>query len=327
MKNPYLTFAISAVGISVLLSIFLVCAEPIALAQTRTIRFVIPFPAGGSVDILARFIGEQITKAHGTNILVENRPGSGTVVATEAVSRATPDGNTVLFMANSFVINSHLRKLNYDPLTNFEPVCHLVNSPQVIAVKVDAPYKTLAELIDAAKSKPGEFSLASVGPSTTQHIGALMFQRATGTKFVYVPFPGGGPAVNALLGGHVTAVLQNYAETQESLKAGKLRALAATSSTRIESLPDVPTVSELGYRGFEVVAWFGNVVPAKTPKEIVVQLAAWSTQSIQVPDVRAKLANISLFPVGRCGADFADHLRKQSDEYGRAIRDANLKED
>ena len=169
--------------------------------------------------------------------LVENRPGSGTVVATEAVSRAAPDGNTVLFMANSFVINSHLRKLNYDPLTSFDPVCHLTNSPQVIAVNASSPHKTLADLINAAKAKPGELSLASVGPATAQHIGAEMFQRATGTKFVYVPFPGGAPAVTALLGNHIVAVLQNYAEMQESLKDGRLRALATTSPTRIEPRP------------------------------------------------------------------------------------------
>jgi tripartite-type tricarboxylate transporter receptor subunit TctC len=180
------------------------------------------------MDILARLIGEQITRTRGIGTLMENRPGSGTVVATEAVSRAAPDGNTVLFMGNSFVINSHLRKLNYDPLVSFEPVCHLINSPQVIAVNVAAPYKTLGDLIDAAKAKPGELSLASVGPATAQHIASEMFQRVTGANFVYVPFPGGGPAVNALLGSHVTAVLQNYAEMQESLKAGNLRALATT---------------------------------------------------------------------------------------------------
>ena len=325
MKLPRRSLWYLTAGALALFTIPVVSTGSTALAQTRTIKFVVPFPAGGSMDILARLIGEQVTKTRGIRTLVENRPGSGTVVGTEAVSRAAPDGNTVLFMANSFVINSHLRKLNYDPLTSFDPVCHLTNSPQVIAVNASSPYKTLADLINAAKARPGELSLASVGPATAQHIGAEMFQRATGTKFVYVPFPGGGPAVNALLGSHVAAVLQNYAEMQESLKAGSLRALATTSPTRIEPQPDLPTVAELGYPGYAVVAWFGSVVPANTPKQANAQLATWFAEAMQVQDVKAKLANLSLFPVGRCGADFATLLRSQSDEYGRAIREANIK--
>src|SRR5439155_355407 len=175
-------------------------------------RIVVPFPAGGSADILARLLGEQISKAQGPTVLVENRPGGGASIAYEAVARAAPDGNTLVINGNSLVINPLLRKVNYDPLTSFEPVCHLVSSPQVIVVNSASPYRTLTELFDAARAKPGELSLASVGPATTQHIGFEQLKRLAKVDLTYVPYPGGAPATNALLGGHVTAVLENYSE-------------------------------------------------------------------------------------------------------------------
>jgi tripartite-type tricarboxylate transporter receptor subunit TctC len=291
----------------------------------RTIRIIVPFPAGGSADILARLLGEQISKAQGPTVLVENRPGGGASIAYEAVARAAPDGNTLVINGNSLVINPNLRKVNYDPLTSFEPVCYLLASPQVIVVNSASPYRTLADLIAAARAKPGELSMAGVGPGATQHIGIELFKRVANVNLIYVPFSGGAPAINALLGEHVTAVLQNYSEVVEQLKAGKLRALAATSTKRIEPLPDVPTVAELGFKDYDVEVWFGVVAPAKTPKETVAQLSGWFTAAMQAPDVKPKLLNLGLYPVGMCGADFAAHIRKQYDEYGHVIRAANIK--
>jgi tripartite-type tricarboxylate transporter receptor subunit TctC len=142
---------------------------------------------------------------------------------------------------------------------------------------------------------------------------------------IYVPYSGGAPAINALLGEHVTSVLQNYSEVVEQVKAGKLRALAVTTTKRIEPLPDVPTVAELGFKDYDVEVWFGVVAPAKTPKEAVTQLSGWFTAAMQAPDVKPKLLNLGLYPVGMCGADFGAHIRKQYDEYGRVIREANIK--
>ena len=291
----------------------------------RTIRIVVPFPAGGSADILARLLGEQISKAQGPTVLVENRPGGGASIAYEAVARAAPDGNTLVINGNSLVINPNLRKVNYDPVTSFEPVCYLLSSPQVYVVNNASPYRTLADLIAAARAKPGELTLASVGPATTQHIGIEQFKHAANLNMPHIPYPGGAPAVNALLGSHVTAVFANYSEVVEQLKAGTLRALATASKTRIEPLPDVPTVAELGYKDYDVEVWFGVVAPAKTPKDVVAQLSGWFTAAMQAPDVKPKLLNLGLYPVGMCGADFAAHIRKQYDEYGRVIRAANIK--
>jgi tripartite-type tricarboxylate transporter receptor subunit TctC len=297
-----------------------------AWSQTaRTIKIVVPFPPGGSADILARLVGEQVGRTQGVTVLIENRPGAGASIAYEAVARAAPDANTLVINGNSLVINPHLRKVNYDPLTSFEPVCYLVSSPQVYVVSPDSPYRTLNDLITAARAKPGEITLASVGPATTQHIGFEQLKHAAKINVTYVPYNGGAPAMNALLGGHVTAAFANYSEAVEHIKAGKLRVLASASRTRIEPLPDVPTVAEMGFKDYEVEVWFGILAPAKTAKDATAQLASWFTAAMQVPDVKPKLVNLGLYPVGLCNADFGTHIHKQFDEYGRIIREANIK--
>jgi len=292
----------------------------------RTIKFVVPFGPGGTADIMARLLAEQIGKAHGVSTVIENRPGAGTVIATEAVSRALPDGNTVLLNANAFVINSHLRKLPYDPLTSFEPLCQLVSSPQVIVVNGSSPYHSLAQMLDAARARPGVLTLASVGPASTQQIAFEELKRKAGVNMIHVPFIGGnGPAVNALLGNHVDSALVNFSEVVDQLNVGMLRALAATSATRIGRLPDVPTVAELGFPNFEADVWFGAVVPTKTPAPIVAELINWLTAALSAPEVKPKLAALNVDPVGRCGAGFAADLRRRFDEYGRTIRETNIK--
>jgi tripartite-type tricarboxylate transporter receptor subunit TctC len=292
---------------------------------TRTIKIVVPFPPGGGADILARLLAEQISHAQGTTMLVENRPGAASVVGTEAVSHAAPDGNTLLTPANSFVINPILKKLNYDPLTNFEPICYLVRSPQIIAVNSASPYQTLADLLLAARAKPGELTLASVGPATAQHIAFELLKRAAKVNINFVPYSGNAPAVNALLGGHVTSVLVNYPEVAEHVNVGKLRALATASRTRIEQLPNVPTIIESGYKDYEAETWLGLVAPAGTSKEIVAQLASWFTAAMKVPPVEARLVALGLYPVGICGKEFATYLRTQYDDYARVIRESNIK--
>jgi tripartite-type tricarboxylate transporter receptor subunit TctC len=297
-----------------------------AVAQSaRTIRIVVPFPAGGSADDLARLLADQIGRTRAVNFVIENRPGAGTVVASEAVSRTAPDGNTLLIVANSFVINPSLKKLNYDPFSSFVPVCHLVSSPLIIAVNSDSPYRSLANLINAAHAKPGELTLASVAPATTQHIAFEMFKRAADVNMIHVPYPGGAPAVTALLGGHVTAVIANYSEVEAHLASGTLRPLATASRKRIQAARDVPTVAESGYPNYESEVWFGVVAPAKTPPETIAQLSSWFGAALTATSVKEKLQLQEMYPVGACGADFAAHLRNQFDAYARVIREADIK--
>jgi tripartite-type tricarboxylate transporter receptor subunit TctC len=296
-----------------------------ALGESGTLKIVVPFPPGGTADVLARLMADQIGRAQGIAIVIENRPGAGTIVATEAVSHAAPDGNTLLINANSFVINPNLRKLAYDPFTSFEPVCYLVRSPQVIVVNAASPYQTLNNLFEAAHSKPRELTFASVGPATTQHIAIEMLKHTAKVNLTYIPYPGGAPAVTAVLGEHVTAVLANYSEVFEQVNAGKLRALATTAKERTDTLPNIPTVAESGYRDYDAEVWFGLVAPAKTPKETVARLIDWLVAALRVPEIRTKLLGLGLYPVGKCGADYGAHMREQFDEYARAIRESNIK--
>jgi tripartite-type tricarboxylate transporter receptor subunit TctC len=291
----------------------------------RTIRVVITVPPGGSIDILFRLLADQIATSRGQTIIVESRPGAGGVIAAEAVARSAPDGNTLLSNNNGIIISSILRKVNYDPLTSFEPICYLVTTPQIIAVNGASPYRTLAELFDAARSRPGELSIASVGPNTTQHIGIERLKRLAQVNLTYVSYPGGAPTVNALLGGHVTSAVLNWSEVGEQITAGKARALATMALQRIVPLPDLPTVSESGYKDFETDVWFGLVAPAKTPKETVSQLVDWFSAALLAPQVKAKLTAVALYPNPKCGADFATHLRRQSEFFSGMIRELNIK--
>lgn len=294
-------------------------------SQTQqTIRIIIPFPPAGSTDLVGRLLADQISHTQGVSAIVENRPGAGSVIGTEAVSRAAPDGNTLLMPANSFVINPIVRKLSYDPFS-FAPICLLVRTAHVLTVNTAAPYRTLTNYLSAARAQPGALTNASVGPATAQHIALEMLKRAANVDISFVPFSGNVPAVNALLGGHVTSVIVNYSDVSEQIKAGKLRALATTLRARTQEMPDVPTVAESGFNDFDSQTWIGLVAPPKTPQATVAQLASWTTSALQAPAVKAKLLAVGLSPVGLCGADFAAYLHRQYDQYARVIRASNIK--
>jgi len=299
---------------------------PAAAAGTSA-RVIIPFPPGGAADVLARILTDQIGKSTGENIIVENHPGAGASIAYDLTARAPPDGNTVVVASNSVVINPILRKVTYDPVASFEPVCNLVSSPMIFVVPANSPYKTIGDLIGAAREKPGTLSLAALGPATTQHIAVEQFKRVTKVNMIFVSYTGGAPAVNALLGEHVTSALVNYSEAAEQLKAGKLRALATSSRQRIKPLPDVPTVAESGYPGYESEVWLGLLAPAKTPAKNIAQLSDWFTAALKVPAVEAKLTGLGLYPSPLCGKDFAAFIKQKNDEYRRIIKDANIKVD
>jgi tripartite-type tricarboxylate transporter receptor subunit TctC len=329
MKLPRRQFLHLVAGAAILL---IISAIVIALSgqgassqPTKTIKVIVPFPPGGTGDLIARILVEQIGRTQGVTMVIEDRPGAGSVIGTEAAARAAPDGNTLLIATSAAVINALLRKVTYDPLTSFEPICNLTQSPHLIVVNSASPYRTMADLVSAARASPGALTFASTGPATNSQIAFEMLRRVANVGMTYVPFPGNAPTVNAILGAHVTSAVANYVDLVEHLKAGKLRALATFTPARIEPLPDLPTIAESGYKESEYWNWFGVAAPAKTPKETVLQLSGWFSAALQAPEVRAKLAVQGLYPVGTCGADFAAYLRKQYDEYDRIIREANIK--
>jgi tripartite-type tricarboxylate transporter receptor subunit TctC len=296
------------------------------LAQSsRQIKFIVPFPAGGGGDVLTRLVAEKWAQAHGVGTVIENRPGAATVLGVEAASRAAPDGNTLGIVANSFIIHPNFKKLSYDPLTSFEPVCLLANSPQVIVVNGSSPYRTLSEWLNAARTRPGELSHVSVGPASPQHIAFEQLKLMAKVNITFVPFNGNTPALNALLGGHVGSVMSNYSEAAELVGSGKLRALAVASGKRVEGWPNVPTVAEQGFQGYAVEAWYGLVAPAKTPKDKVAELSQWCAEAMLAPELKSKWELQGLTPVGSSAGEFAAHLRQQSVDYARVIAEANIK--
>ncbi len=298
------------------------CAWPQTLS---TVRIIVPAPPGGGTDIVARVLAEQIGRVQGIAFTIENRSGAGGIIGAEAAARAAPDGSTLLIASNSLLIDPLVQKTNYHPLTSFEPICNLVDAPTVLTVNGTSAYRKLADLIDAARAKPREITLATVGPGGTFRIGYEKLRRAANVDITFVPYPGNAPAVNALLGAHVTSVFSTYSTVSEHVNAGKLRALATGSLRRIEPLPDVPTVAESGYPDYEVDQWFGLWAPAKTPEEAISQLAGWFNAALQTLEIKHKLVIQGLFPVGVCATGFASYLRRKYDEYGRAIREANIK--
>jgi len=309
----------------ILLALALACAAASgAHAQARTIKLVVPYPPGGTADIVARLLGDQIGRSGGPSVVIENRPGANTIVGAEAVARAAPDGNTVGMISPEFIVNPHLRKPNYDPVTSFEPVCRLVSSPTVIIVNAASPHRTLKDLIDAARAKPGDVTMASTG---IFQIPIEQLKRAANVNFTYVPFQGNAPASNALLGDHVTSVFSVYPTVAELIKSGKVRALGIASRKRIDALPDVPTIIESGYADYEVEVWLGLVAPAKTDLLAVAHIADLFTNALLSGDVKAKLAGQDSYPSIVCGPEFAAALKKQYDDVGRTVRESNIKAD
>ena len=302
------------------------CALSGSVAEAqRTVKIIVPYTPASGPDILSRMMADQIGRAkNAPTVVVENRPGGGTVVGTEAAARAAPDGNTVLLVANSFAIMPAVKRGSYDVATSFDPVCHLASTPMVLVVQASSPHKTLDDLIADARAKPGKVVFSSGGPASSLHVAIEVLRLAAKLEITYVPYGGTAPAINALMGGHVNAVWADYPTVVGHLKSGTLRALVTTSAKRVSTLPDVPTLTETGLARYEADIFYGIVAPAKTPADELSKLAEWFGTAIKTPDLQPKLAQQGLFPVGLCGAPFGEFMRRITDDYVRIIREANI---
>ena len=328
VKLPWLFLHLAA-GVAAAFSSILFSGHSAWSQAVRIIKVVVAVPAAGPNYALANQFAEQISEAfrqaQGPMIEIATRTLADGTMGAEDVLHAAPDGNTLLITSNVFIINPYVRQVHYDPLTDFEPVCYLARLPEVVVVSSTSQYRTLADLLSAARTTPGDLTMASLGPTGSSHIAIEMLKLAANINMKYVPYPSQVAAVNALLGEHVTSGVITYVAVAEHLKDGKLRALATASRTRIEPLPDVPAVAESGYKDYEAEVRLWLFAPAKTPKEAVSQLAGWFTTAMQAPEVKAKLVARGLFPIGMCGADFGDYFRKQYFEYGRVIRESGIR--
>jgi len=290
----------------------------------RTIRLILPFPPGGPADAMVRVVVQQIVETGGASMVVETHPGAGTAIGTEYVARSTPDGNTLLIISPSFVVLPHVRKLNYDPLLDFVPICELATFPPLIVVNSDSPYRTLGDFIAAAQARPGALTYGTIGPATSSQIAFEMLKQSANVDITFVPFAGYTPAVQALLAHQLTAAQADLTTLQGQLQTGKLRALATTAAARIAMVPGVPTVIEAGYKNVEAEFYGGVMAPAKTPQATVTQITRSFSDAIRSPAVKAKFTSLGFVPGGQCGGDFGAIIRKDYDNYGRTIRDAHL---
>jgi tripartite-type tricarboxylate transporter receptor subunit TctC len=295
-----------------------------AWAQSGPIKIVVPFPPGGAIDVVARVMADGIGRMRGPAIVVENRPGGAMEIATEAVIRAKPDGNTVLIVNNSFLVTPHLLKVRYDPLASLEPICRIATTPTVIVVSSSSPYRRLADLLAAARAKPGALTYGSAFGGVL-HIGFAMLQQAANVQMTFVPYQGTLPAVTALLGGNLDTALVDYPAAAGQIQAGTLRVLTTGSRHRLQWLPDVPTVVESGYPDYEVELWYGLFAPAKTPSSIITHLADLFSASVRVPEAHSRLLAQGVEAEPICGAEFGAYVRTEYERYGRAIADANIK--
>ena len=318
------------------ISIFTPLVQP-AAAQGRSgkaVHIVVPFPSGGPADLLARLLADQIGQAQGPTMVIDNRPGASSDIGTKAVSRAVPDGSTLLIAANNLVITKHTRpSLGYDPLTSFEPICMLAKLPMVVVVNGSSPYSSLLDFLTAARARPGQLTVAAFGPASPPHIAEESIKRIAEVDWTYVPFPGDAPAVTALLGGHVTALVATYSGVMEQAASGQLRLLATTGRERIAAVPEVPTLAEYadssvrapGYKDFDVSAWLSLLAPARTPLETIVQLERLFASALQAPEVKSKLLAQGIYPNLACGTAFAERLKSDYEFYGRVIREVSIR--
>jgi tripartite-type tricarboxylate transporter receptor subunit TctC len=290
----------------------------------QTIRMILPFPPGGPADIMARLVAKRVGFAGGPTMVVETHPGAASEIGTELVSRAAPDGDTLGIVSPSLVVLPYFRKLNYDPLKDFTPICELATFPPLLVVNSQSPYHSLADLINAAHARPGVLTLGTIEVGSVTQLVFAMLKQATNADITFVPFTGYTPAIQAVIGNQITAALADYSSLQAELQSGRLRALATTASKRVSALPNVPTVAEAGYSGVEAEFYVGVVAPAKTPATKISKLIRWFTTALQAPQIKAKFAVLGFFSGGQCGADFAAILHKDHEKYGQIVREAHL---
>jgi len=295
---------------------------------SAAVRFVVPLPAGGTMDIIARTLGQPVARALGQNVIVDNRPGGGGggIIGTEVVARAPADGHTVLFIGNGFTMNPALRsKLPYDTVKDFTAVARVASNPLVVSVHPSLPAKTLKQLVALARARPGELTFASGTAAGGLRLNAERFRAAAGIDIVNVPYQGGVPAVTAVLGGHTSILIVNVSETVPHVASGRLRPLAVTSLERNGALKEVPTVAESGYAGFEALMWYGVVVRAAVPKVALDRLSAEITRAVHLPEVSDALDRKGLSVATMRPAEFDAFIRAEIQNNGAIIREINLK--
>jgi tripartite-type tricarboxylate transporter receptor subunit TctC len=305
-----------------------VCAQSNEGYPDRSVKVIVPFAAAGPTDVMARLIAQKLSEHLGQQFYVDNEPGAGGNIGMANAAKAAPDGYTILFVSSSYVVNPSLyAKVPYDPYTDFIPITVAGDSPNVLVVNPSLPVKSVKELVDLIKASPGKYSFASAGTGTTPHLSGELFKLTFGLDLVHVPFNGAGPAIQSTLAGHTPMAFTALPPAAPLVKGGQLRALAVTSKSRSEALPDVPTMDEAGIKGQEADTLQGVLVPAHTPKAITDLLYHEIVKIVHEPDVKEKFAALGFDPVANTPEEFANQIKVEIAKWGKVIKDANIKVD
>jgi tripartite-type tricarboxylate transporter receptor subunit TctC len=306
------------------------CIAPWAAAQepwpAKPISLVVPFPSGGTTDVLARALADALSKSLGQPVIVESKPGAGATLGADYVAKAKPDGHTLLMGAvHHTIATSVYKKLPYDFQKDLAPITTVAMVPNVLVVNASlTPAKSVAELIALAKSSPKELAYGSNGNGTAQHLIGTQFQASTGVNLLHVPYKGSGPLTTDLLGGQVAMSFDTITPVLQHIKGGKLRALAVTTAKRSAVLPDVPTLEEAGLKGFDIGTWFGVLAPAGTPKEVVAKLNAEMVKIIKSPDFGERMRAIGADPIGDSSADMATRIREETTKFAKLVKEGKV---
>jgi tripartite-type tricarboxylate transporter receptor subunit TctC len=319
-------WALCAGGLALSLA---VCTTTYAQAfPSKAVRMIVPFPPGGGTDYSARLIGQKLSELWGQPVVIENRPGASTIIGSELVVKSPPDGYTLLMGSVNHTINpSLIAKLPYDTIKDFAPITVCVTAAYVLVVHPSLPVRSVKELIALAKTRPGEINYSSSGSSGPQHLAGELFKMMAKVDITHVPYKGGGPAVVALVGGHVQLQFSTPVSALPHVKTGKLRPLAVTGLKRSEAVPQLPTISEAALPGYEAVTWWGLLAPARVPREIVNKVHGDVVKVLQVPDTREKLAREGVSPAGTTPEQFAAMIEKEIVTLGKVVKAANVRLD
>lgn len=307
-------------------------APAIASAQggpypNRPIRLVVPFPPGGSVDPLARTVGQKLAEALGQQVIVDNRPGGNTVIGTDFVAKSPPDGYTLLLTASSHVTQPQLLQAPYDPVKDFTPVATLGTSDMIVVVHPSVPASNIRELLALARSRPGALNYSSAGNGNPNHLAGELLDMMAGVKTTHVPYKGGAPAINDLVGGQVQFSYGSPITVLPHIRSGKLKAIAVTSPQRMALLPDVPTVAESGVPGYEISIWYGLLAPAGTPREVVARLNSEINRITALPETKGRFDAGGMQRHVATADRFEQMMRSDMEKFGRIIKTAGVKLD
>lgn len=312
----------------VLASLAALPASPVVAQEfpSRNVRLIAPFPPGGAVDLIARPLAPSLSQAWSQNVIVENRAGANTVIGAEVVVRAPADGHIMLLMASSFTINPLVRSnMPYDTLKDFTGVTRLASNPLVISIHPSLPAKSVKELVALARAHPGELTFATASIIGGQRLTMERFREAARINLVNVPYNGGAPATIAVMGGHSSMLIANISESAPHIATGRLRGIAVTSLARSDQLPDVPTIAESGYAGFEALNWFGAVARSATPRTVIERLSADIGRALQLPEVKDVLGKQGLVAAATSPQEFDAFMRTEMGNFERVIKTLKLK--